>query len=255
MNISSVPHDSLVGRLLRWPLSFIPPELVVPILQGKLKGQKWVVGSSKHGCWLGSYEYHKRRLFEQLNRGGDTVYDIGAHVGFYTLLASLLKSPTGKVYAFEPFPRNIRYLKKHLALNCVTNVTLFEAAVTDTDGFADFQENDSHLEGRVAPGGNLRVKTVSLDSLVTGAVIAPPHFLKVDAEGGEFAALTGARETIVHFRPVILLATHGDGPRRDCTDLLTSLGYRLSPVPGTNSALLDEIIAWHPKNAPRISAS
>lgn len=108
MNISAVPHDSLVGRLLRWPLRFIPPELVVPILQGKLKGRKWVVGSSKHGCWLGSYEYHKRRLFEQLIRPGDTVFDIGAHVGFYTLLASILTGPAGRVFAFEPLPRNLR---------------------------------------------------------------------------------------------------------------------------------------------------
>ena len=255
MNISAVPRNSLVGRLLRWPLSFIPPELVVPILQGKLKGRKWVVGSSKHGCWLGSYEYHKRRLFEKLIHAGDTVYDIGAHVGFYTLLASILTGPAGRVYAFEPLPRNVRYLRKHLALNRVANVTVFEAAVTDTDGFTDFQESDSHLEGRVTPGGNLRLKTVSLDRLVTAATIAPPHFLKVDAEGAEFAVLTGAREILAQFRPVIFLATHGASLRRDCGNLLTSLGYRLRPVPGDNSLLEDEIIAWHPKNAQQICAS
>jgi FkbM family methyltransferase len=255
MNISAVPHDSLVGRLLRWPLRFIPPELVVPILQGKLKGRKWVVGSSKHGCWLGSYEYHKRRLFEQLIRPGDTVFDIGAHVGFYTLLASILTGPAGRVFAFEPLPRNLRYLKKHLALNRVANVTVMEAAVAEADGFADFQESDSHMEGRVAPGGSLRVKAVSLDHLLAGGTVSPPDFLKVDAESAEFAVLSGAGETLVQFRPVILLATHGESCQRDCGNLLTSLGYRLTPVPGSNTQLLDEIIAWHPTNAPRICAS
>jgi FkbM family methyltransferase len=255
MNISSAPLDSLLGRLLRWPLSFIPPEMVLPILQGKLRGTKWVVGPSQHGCWLGSYEYHKRRLFEQLIRPGDTVFDVGAHVGFYTLLASILAGPAGRVYAFEPFPRNIRYLKKHLALNRAANVTVFEAAVTDTDGWADFQESSSHFEGRLASGGGLRVKTVSLDRLVAEEAASPPDALKIDVEGAEAVVLAGARKTLAHFRPVILLATHGERCRRDCRDLLTSLGYRLSPVSGTNSTLLDEIIAWHPKNAPTICAS
>ncbi len=255
MNISSVPEESRLGRLLRWPLSFIPGETVLPILQGKLKGRKWVVGASKHGCWLGSYEYHKRRLFEQFIREGDTVYDVGAHVGFYTLLASILTGPMGRVYAFEPFPRNIRYLERHLALNRVNNVTVFEAAVTDTEGWADFQESDSHMEGRVSHGGSLRVKTVSLDRLVAGETILPPDIIKVDAEGAESAVLSGAGKILVDFRPVILLATHGEGPRRDCVNLLTSSGYRFKPAPGSNTELLDEIIAWHPTNAPRICAS
>lgn len=64
--------------------------MVVPVLQGSLRGRKWIVGSSNHGCWLGSYEWKKQRLFTRTVSSGDVVFDIGAHVGFYTLLASVL---------------------------------------------------------------------------------------------------------------------------------------------------------------------
>src|ERR671919_200683 len=105
INFSAVASNTRAGRLLRAPLNWIPSELSVPILQGALRGKKWVVGSSTHGCWLGSYEYAMRHLFERTVERGDIVYDVGAHVGFYTLLASVLVGPTGRVLAFEPLPR------------------------------------------------------------------------------------------------------------------------------------------------------
>ena len=117
MNFSAVPYHSWLGRVLRFPLRLLPPETIVPILQGRLRGKRWIVGSGNHGCWLGSYEYEKRRAFEQTISAGNIVFDVGAHVGFYTLLASTLVGPTGRVVAFEPAPRNLRYLKEHLRLN------------------------------------------------------------------------------------------------------------------------------------------
>ncbi|MDW8317197.1 MAG: FkbM family methyltransferase, partial [Anaerolineae bacterium] len=90
MNLSGISSKSLIGRVLRFPLRLIPPKAVLPIMQGRLKGRKWIVGSSSHGCWLGSYEYAKRIVFERTVRENSVVFDIGAHVGFYTLLAAVL---------------------------------------------------------------------------------------------------------------------------------------------------------------------
>ena len=83
-------------------------------MQDKLKGKKWIVGSSNHGCWLGTYEFAKQRLFSETIREGSIVYDIGAHLGFYALLASVLVGPKGRVVAFEPLTKNICFLEKHL---------------------------------------------------------------------------------------------------------------------------------------------
>ena len=89
MSFSAISSNSLLGAALRYPLRWIPDDLVVPVLQGPLRGKKWIVGSSSHGCWLGGYEYEKQRRFAQAINPGGVVYDIGAHVGFYMLLASV----------------------------------------------------------------------------------------------------------------------------------------------------------------------
>jgi len=166
VNFSAISDKTLVGKLLRSPLDLIPRNTVVPILQGSLKGRKWIVGSSNHGCWLGSYEYDKRLAFERVVGDGGVVFDIGAHVGFYTLLASVLVGPSGKVIAFEPVPRNVRYLQAHLRINHVSNVELIEAAVSDRMGVASFDESPGNSTGHLACGGSLRVKTVALDQLI-----------------------------------------------------------------------------------------
>lgn len=63
MDFSGISNQTLIGKALRYPLKLIPQQMRIPILQGQLKGKKWIVGSSQHGCWLGSYEYDKQLLF------------------------------------------------------------------------------------------------------------------------------------------------------------------------------------------------
>ena len=152
INLSAISFHGWFGQGVLWPLRLIPRKMVVPIIQGPLRGKRWVVGSSTHGCWLGSYEYVKSRLRERHVRSGDPVYDIGAHVGFYTLLASVLVGPTGRVVAFEPFPRNLAYLRKHLALNHVRNAVVIEGAVYDHEGEVRITEGPSSSESRGGRG-------------------------------------------------------------------------------------------------------
>ena len=77
----------LWAKVIRLPLRTVPPGTVVPILTGRLRGRKWIVGSGDHSCWIGSYELEKQRAFAQVVHPGETVFDLGANVGFYTLLA------------------------------------------------------------------------------------------------------------------------------------------------------------------------
>src|SRR5450755_3080976 len=134
MNFSRISNSTVLGKVLRSPLRLIPSSTVVPILQGPLRGKKWIVGSSTHGCWVRSYEYAQQTVFAQSLSPEGVVYDLGASVGFYSLLAGALVGPAGRVYAFEPLPRNVAYLRKHVALNRLENCFVFEAAVADSDG-------------------------------------------------------------------------------------------------------------------------
>src|SRR6266568_1109680 len=88
INFSALPVGSRTGRILRTFLRLVPREMVVPVLQGRLRGARWIVGSSTHGCWLGTYESPKQHAFAAALRPGDLVVDAGANAGFYTLLAA-----------------------------------------------------------------------------------------------------------------------------------------------------------------------
>jgi FkbM family methyltransferase len=245
MNLSGISDKSLVGRILRFPLRFIPPQMVLPVMQGRLKGKKWIIGSSNHGCWLGSYEYAKRILFEETVTEGSVVFDVGAHAGFYTLLASVLVGPTGRVFAFEPLPGNLSYLKQHLRLNNVENTTVIEAAVLDKSGVTSFDEGPSSSMGHVSSHGKLQVKAVAIDELVASGELPLPGYVKMDIEGAETLALAGAKSTLEKAHATVFLATHGTDIQRECRCFLESLGYQLQPLDGVNVEQSSELFATY----------
>lgn len=245
MNFSGISGQTFLGRLLRYPLKFIPRRMKIPILQGRLRGKKWIAGSSTHGCWLGSYEYDQRILFEQLVTEGSVVFDLGAHVGFYTLLAAVLVGPRGKVYAFEPVPDNIHFLKAHLRLNRITNVTVIDRAVSDSSGMATFVEEPSSAMGHFAEHGAMRVQTVSLDDLFLEGIIPAPDFIKIDVENAVWLALKGAENLLRVARPTIFLSTDVYDSHRQCCQFLESFGYQLHPIGARSLEQAEEILAYH----------
>lgn len=87
MKFSWISFATQIGKLLK---IILPNDIIVPILQGRLRGKKWIIGSNNVECALGSYEYEKRILLEKMISKSSIVYNIGAHVSFYTLLASEL---------------------------------------------------------------------------------------------------------------------------------------------------------------------
>ena len=86
INFSKISNKKLIGKILRALLKIIPKGMTVLIVQGKLKGKKWIKGSGFNGYWLGSYESEKVLIFEKTLKKGNILFDIGAHVGFYTLV-------------------------------------------------------------------------------------------------------------------------------------------------------------------------
>lgn len=243
INFSGVSNQSWLGKIIRLPLKLVPRQLQLPILQGKLQGKKWIVGSSQHGCWLGSYEYNKQLLFEQTVIPGSVVYDLGGHVGFYTLLASTLVGNTGQVISFEPLPNNLKYLKKHLDINNISNVKVIEATVSDRNEFAYFERHHSSFQGHLGSQGTLQVRTVSLDKLIFEENLPIPQCLKIDVEGAEVKVLQGARQLLSQSHPTIFLATHGDNLQKECCHFLTDLGYQLKSINKKNLDSSDEILA------------
>jgi FkbM family methyltransferase len=177
-------------------------------------------------------------------KAGQAVYDIGANVGFYTLFASVAVGDAGHVYSFEPFPENLRELRRHLDMNRIRNCTVIDAAVSSADGEAVFDPSEDRSMGRLAAGGSLRVRTVALDGMVARNEIRPPNLMKIDIEGGELECLRGGACVIQKFRPVIFLATHGREVHDACIELLAKWNYRVTSLDGRPVESADELIAY-----------
>ena len=197
---------------------------MVPIKAGPLKGMKWSVVSG--GNFIrGRYEEFKTEALLKCVKPSDVIYDVGGHVGYYSILSSVLAGPTGKVFVFEPRPLNVAFLKRHIKFNDIENITLVEAAVSDKAGDAGFDDNTGSGTGHLSADGDLKVATIVLDEFVDGKSHPDPDFLKMDIEGGEIGALDGARKIIERARPVLLVATHGDREHAFVLDYLKQYDY------------------------------
>lgn len=243
MNLQAISSETVAGKIARLPLSLIPREAVVPILRGRLRGKRWIVGSAIHRCWLGFYEFEKQRLISSMIEPGTVFYDVGANVGFYSLLAAALVGPQGQVFAFEPLPRNVTYLRKHLELNRVSNVEILELAIAEQNGMASFIPEPSGFMGRLSDTGCLPVAVASLDSLLEKGRLVPPHSIKIDIEGAELFALRGAATRIQQYRPLIFLATHGRDLHTACCNLLKSWDYECTEFGAISADGLGEVVA------------
>ena len=246
---SRLPASTPLGALTRLPLRLVPRSATVAVRSGPLRGLRWRVGSSVHGCWLGTYEAAKVAVVARSVRPGATVFDVGANAGYYTLLFSRLVGPAGRVVSVEPLPETGANLLHHVRANRLANVRVVPAAVAATGGWMPFQIAGSNSMGHLGGGGDatLEVATTTLDAL-RATVAEPPSVVKMDVEGGEGDALRGAAALLAERRTTWFIALHGDEARRDCGRILGEAGYAVRTLEGGELADLaawpgDEIVA------------
>jgi FkbM family methyltransferase len=209
-----------------------------------LRGYWWLPSSRGKVLRVlrGTYEPEQTAHFVRWIGPGATVIDIGAHVGYYTLLASMLAGKTGSVWAFEPEPTNAAFLRQHMYLNHCSNVHVEEVAVSNASGRARFVCGKGSGTGHLDRSGGMEVRTIRLADFC-GARGIRPTALKIDVEGAEAEVLEGARELIRSTRPVIFLSTHGPALHRQCLSWLRDDGYRLQPILGGDIDGATEILA------------
>ncbi|MEJ7797007.1 MAG: FkbM family methyltransferase [Solirubrobacteraceae bacterium] len=185
----------------------------------------------------GTLEPPVQEALRRLLSPGDVFYDIGANVGFFTLLGARLVGPSGRVVAFEPLPWCARAVARNIQLNGFEHAQIRAEAVADADGSARLlvvgEASWSHLEstGRHADvRAEIDVAVVALDTLVAAGAIPPPDVLKIDVEGAELQAIEGARETIARHRPAIVCELHDSNEA--FVALMDELGYVTTNLDG-----------------------
>jgi FkbM family methyltransferase len=150
-----------------------------------------------------------RAVIEHL-RPDDVFVDIGAHVGYYTVLAALMVGPGGKVVAFEPTPRTHRELSSNT--KGLANVTLVPAAAWDSPArltLRDFGRRQSSFNSVLAPRlskaipyESIEVDAVAVDDWLDAHGVLP-RFIKIDAESAEYRIIKGLARTIERYHPIL----------------------------------------------------
>lgn len=232
----------LLARILRGALnaSVEGGLSTVEVTGGDLRGWKVLINlKTEKSRWLGTYEPELQAAIREWIAPGATVYDVGANIGYVSLLLAKQVGRAGQVFAFEPLPANIERIRQNVALNALHNVTLIPAAVTDQNGEVAFYVHDSVGMGKAAGSAGrssavyhseIRVPTLSLDEFIFGQGNPPPQAVKMDIEGGEVLALPGMKRALEQFHPLMLLELHGPESEQAAWQALTSAGYHLSAM-------------------------
>jgi FkbM family methyltransferase len=219
-----------------------------------LKGEKLWAPTTWDAHLLGTHEQAVFRDVRSLVRQGSIVYDIGANVGLFSVRLAEWIGQQGWLYAIEPNPICVYFLRANLSQARVRNFTIFPVAVTDRRGNQPFSLNyGSSLigvwgdwPGAHKPGHRIHVDGDRLDSLIATFKLRQPDFIKLDVEGGEARAIAGMRETLERARPSLMIELHGKVAAAETLQLLAPLGYQYSrPSTGlkykTAEALLDSL--------------
>jgi FkbM family methyltransferase len=257
VNWSAIKSHTALGRVLRAPLAVIPRHAVVPILSGPNRGFRWCVGSADHGCWLGTYELQKQLALSLACQPGMTALDLGANVGFYTLLLARAVGSNGHVTAIEPDRRNAARLRWHVRLNRLRNVRIVTGAVGAASGAAIFSPGPTHTTGHIVRGGAGEPTNIyRLDDVILGNKFNIPAIVKMDIEGGEAAALAGAPELLAGRRTTWFVALHSRKQASTCIALFRRHGYHLydleQPAGSVGSGrAMSELVAEPTRIIPR----
>lgn len=205
---------------------------------GPLRGKSWVYDSGYSQYFMGDYEREVVDVFYEYAKKSKFIYDIGANVGYYTLIsAKAVEKNNGMVYALEPLPGNLLLLQKNVDANLNRNIKILDYAISDSTGTALFSNSENNVANTLSVSSptfksndSIQVKTITLDELVEKKIGLPPDLLKIDVEGSELEALRGSEKVLKKYRPVIFLSTHNchiPGVHKKCIDYLKTIGYKI----------------------------
>ena len=221
---------------------------------GPLQGFKMSTDWKRYrGYIYGNWEPVATEAILTYVQPGMCVFDIGAHLGYYSLLLAKCVGPGGRVVSFEAAESNFSRLQRNISVNNLDNVELINLAVFSKSGTipislssTDTGSGDWSIS-RQANKDSIEVQTISLDQFCEAKRVLP-DFLKIDVEGAEHDVLLGARETIGRCQPTMLIELHhfdGDLAANPVPDLLLQWNYRiqwLEKWPQTSQILVTHLL-------------
>ena len=218
------------GRVAELVLSARPSEIdchplpgVTVYLRADQRIERWM--------WAGAYEPELVYLLRKMLKPGMTVLDLGANIGYFSVIAARLVGDSGRVHAFEPMPQNLIRLRKNLKPFHWSAAYPF--AVGNITGevpihYSDEEAGWASIQPQHQPGSLPRsslVSVIRLDDWVLDHPVNRVDFMKLDIEGSELDALLGAQLTLRRFHPTVVAETKCGWNHDEIRQLLISTGY------------------------------
>jgi FkbM family methyltransferase len=182
---------------------------------------------------LGAHERPAFRELRKIIRPGAVVYDAGANVGLFSVRFARWIGTDGWLYAVEPNPLCVYFLRANLEHARLRNFTILPVALSNRSGECRFSVNygssligvgdDSNVAGK--PGHQIGVEGESLDTLIETFHLRTPDFIKLDVEGAEASAVAGMIKTLEKSRPHFMIELHGREAAAATLGCLAGLGY------------------------------
>lgn len=231
----------LIKKLISPFFSRKPKFYIVPF--GPVKGMKLFTSFHISPRMLfGFDETWVAELAKKYVKKGDTIYDVGAHIGYTSLLFAKLVGDKGKVHAFELLPNVVfKYLLPTIKANDLEHIINSHPI-----GLSDKKEELDIYVGETMMGTldrkgyetqNIeKCRTETLDQYLTDQSLSPPKLIKIDIERAELQFLEGAISTIQNFKPVLIIEFHNVKLLKEGYYLLTKMDYQLS----TKEGLIDD---------------
>lgn len=179
------------------------------------------------------FESETLKRYSELIKKGDTILDIGANVGVFSLLGSKIVGETGKIYAFEPSKNTFDALSENIQLNNIKNIYPQRLALSNTEGviYLGTVENDAlnFIDKNNVTGE--AVDMLPLDKWLTINNLSKVNFIKIDIEGAELLCFKGATEMLKNTPPIIIMECNEKWCKRfdytvfDLLQFLHTFGY------------------------------
>lgn len=254
-NLGKIPGVRFVHKLL---FKTLMPKRNTEIM---VQGKKMIIdpndkGVAQYLLLYGVYGEYETQLVRELIKPGMNVLDIGANIGYFTLIFSDLAGDSGRVWAFEPEPKNFSMLSENLRVNSIKNVEAVPKALSRERGHLTLFLDKSNLgnmslssENIPDHGGRVEVETVSLDECIGDQRV---DFIKIDVQGAEGVVFDGAERVISKNKPKILVEFWPYGLKNLGTDpdiflkKMEAWGYRFSildpQAKSKRQATIEEIV-------------
>ena len=239
-SLSALRRVPVLGNILRWTSRrLVPPGALVWVkIQAGAGAGLWIRVNPRTGKVVqqGLGEQAVQRALQQHVQPGMTFYDVGANIGFFSLIAARLVGPSGRVFSFEPDPENVARLKDNFAHNNFDWTAAEEKAVWSEATTVSFERVDSstspdrglgHVAREPSKSDNMiSVQAISLDDYTSSR--AEPDFLKCDVEGAEVAVFEGAANLLRRKRAILLVEMHSPENQQLLTEKFRRLGYTVT---------------------------